>query len=717
MPVITYIEKTRTFFLEAAASTYAMRVREDGMLEHVYYGAPIGRDDLTHYYTHVNGNSCLIAPQEYGTIGRGDNRSPSIVVRTDDGRTVNELLYKEHRLVAGKPRFEGMPQLVAGIEDATTLEVVLEDAVDGYEVSLFYTVFEKENVIARRTEVRNVSQHPLTVLRIASAAVDLYGLEDYEVMSLDGAWIRERHINTRPVLPGVFMVESRSGISGHEHSPFTALVEQGATEHQGQVYGCVLVYSGDHRMSVEMDAFHSIRMTAGICPDTFSWQLLPGDSFTTPEALLTYSDRGLNGMSQGYHAVCRHYLGKCSQPDLVHPVVINTWESVSFGVNEQNVSQFIRNCEGLNFDIMVMDDGWFGRRNDDHTSLGDWFVNEEKFPRGLQPVIDLCHEYGMKFGIWVEPEMISRVSRLYEQHPDWCIHTPGRIPAEQRTQLVLDLTRPEVVDYVYDVISTLLSTYDIAYVKWDMNRLITDNGTEWLGADRQGEFNHRYILGVYDLMERITSAFPQVFFEGCAAGGARFDFGILYYMPQIWTSDNNDAIDRLKIQYGTSMVYPPFAMAAHVGAVPYWATGRTTPFEVRGDVALGCSFGYELNAGHLSAEDRAKINDQIAHHHRIEDMIDNGVFYRLLNPFEDDYCAWQLVSQDQSRSFVMVAQRAAQPNPRTRYLRLQGLESQRRYTLSATGQTFTGATLMHAGLPVPIYQRDYETRTFELTAE
>ncbi|MBQ9963692.1 MAG: alpha-galactosidase [Clostridia bacterium] len=727
--MVSFHKETQTFYLETKRSSYVMRLLPNGMLHHVYYGARIARDDLCGYHLFVARelspdvalDGVIASPdtiqQEYPCVGRGDYREPAVIVQTPDGRRVNELAYESHRIVNGKPLLPGLPQLKPDETQAQTLEITLYDRVCGFEVCLSYTVFEEENVIARHSRITNRTAEPLYLLRAASASVDLRSVADFDVLTLDGTWARERAIHRRPLAPGMTVIGGRRGASGHQHNPFVALLDRHATEDAGDVYGCVLVYSGDCCIGVEVDAFEMTRLQIGISPDTFTWKVLPQETFTTPEALLVYSPNGLNGMSQSYHAACRRYLGRCADGQLSHPVVINNWEAMYFSLNEEKMTQFIRNCAGLGIDTVVMDDGWFGHRNSDRSSLGDWYINREKFPNGLQGVIDVCHEQGMNFGIWLEPEMISRDSDLFRAHPDWCIHSPGREPMESRHQLVLDMTRGEVVDYLYAVISELLSIYDISYVKWDMNRNITDNGSDWLEPDRQGEFNHRYILGVYELMRRLVTAFPQVVFEGCSSGGGRFDFGLLYYMSQIWTSDDSDAIERLKIQYGTSLVYPPSCMTAHVSACPNHQTGRAVPFKTRGDIAQMFSFGYELDVGLLPEAEKQQIREQTASHRTRESLINDGTFYRLRSPFEGNYCAWELVSPDLDRACVMLAQQTAEPACPGTFLQLRGLDPERRYTVLPLDKQFAGSTLMNAGLPILFLAQDHGTVILDLVSE
>lgn len=722
--MILFNKGNNTFYLETEKTSYIMRILDNNCLYHCYYGNKIACDDMGYYNLFhsvgfsqngpVEGKEASIdvLPQECPTRGRGDYRTPAVVVKNELGRTVNELKYKSYQIVDGKPAFTEMPQLDATREDCQTLEITLEDSTNGYEVVLYYSVFEKENVIARRTLIRNVSDRKLDILQAASLCLDVE-CRDLEMITLEGAWARERHIERYPLHHGMSTVESRRGASSHQLNPFVALVTKNADEDYGEVYAATLVYSGDFKISAEKDHYGNTRFMAGLNPETFNWELNAGDSFITPEALLVYSNEGLGGMSKAFHAVCRNYLGKSADKNVRHPIVINNWEAMYFDITEEKLFQFITDCKGLGIDTMVLDDGWFGHRTCDDSSLGDWFVDKNRFPEGLHNVVKCCKDNGMKFGIWFEPEMISEDSELYRAHPDWCIHAEGFQPVESRRQLVLDLSRREVCDAVYEQVAAVLTEYDISYVKWDMNRHITDNGSAWLSPNRQGEHAHRYILGVYYLMDRLVKNFPNVFFEGCSGGGGRFDFGILYYMPQIWTSDDSDAIERLKIQYGTSLVYPTSSMVAHVSACPNHQTGRVTNFKTRGDVAQICNFGYELNVGSLSEEEKEMIKEQTAQHRELEDLVAEGDFYRIHNPFEGNTCAWQLVSKDKMKSYVVFVRVNAVPNYKPEYLRVKGLDANQTYTVKQLGITACGSTLMNAGIPILIEGEDYQSLTFD----
>lgn len=725
--MIWYCEKNQEFFLETEKTSYVLKILTNGCLYHKYYGAKIDRDDMSYYHLsrgfdyastfEIEGKmfSMDALPQECSTKGRGDYRFPAILVENEYGQSVNELTYKTHAITRGKPSFPEMPQLDAGEEHCDTLEVVMEDVVSGFEVSLFYSVFEKENIIARRSVVRNVSDKKLKILNAASVCLDVES-RDFELVTLEGAWARERHIERYPIHHGMATIESRRGTSSHQLNPFAAMVTKNTDEDHGEVYATALVYSGDFKISAEKDHYGNVRFMAGLNPETFSWNLNAGDSFVTPEALLTYSTEGLGEMSRAFHEVCRGYLGKSADKTVKHPVVINNWEAMYFDITEEKLFQFIQDCKGLGIDTMVLDDGWFGHRVADNSSLGDWYVNPNRFPEGLHNVVRCCKENGMKFGIWFEPEMISVDSDLYKKHPEWRIHAEGYQNVEARNQLVLDMSRQEVCDAMYDQVAAILTEYDISYVKWDMNRNLTDNGSSALAPECQGEHSHRFMLGVYYLMDRLVKDFPHVFFEGCSGGGGRFDFGILYYMPQIWTSDDSDAMERLKIQYGTSMVYPTSSMVAHVSACPNHQTGRTASFKTRGDVAQICNFGYELNVGSLSEEEKAMIKEQTDKHQEIEKMVMEGDLYRLRSPFEGNTCAWQLVSKDKKRSFVMYARVNAVPNDKPEYLKFKGLDPNQKYRVEQLNAVASGRTLMNAGVPVLIGKDDFKTMTFDILA-
>ena len=713
------------FYLETENTSYVMRIVDNKVLSNAYYGKKIGRCDMKQFsvmryldyspLVSLEGESVspAIVTWEMPTYGRGDFGLPGVSVIGSDNRFVNGLTYESYEIIDGKPPIKGMPSFDTNVEDVQTLKITLWDKALDYRVVLYYSVFEKEDVIVRRTEVVNTSEAEILIKSVASASIDLQSKE-FQMTTLRGAWARERWAQTYDLHQGISSVESRRGASSHQMNPFVALSEKKVTEHTGEVYGFALVYSADFKISVEVNEIDNVRVLAGINPENFEWRLKIGESFETPECVLTFSADGFNGMSQNFHNLCRNHLGKCADKNVKHPIVINNWEATYMDFDEEKIVALIKACKGLGIDTMVLDDGWFGQRDHCGTSLGDWFVDKRKFPNGLDKVIEACKSQGMKFGIWFEPEMISRNSELFRAHPDWCVHTDLRTPVEGRCQLVLDYSRQEVVDYIFDVMHKFLSENEIGYVKWDMNRNITDNGSNWLGK-YQGEFSHRNILGVYDLMKRLTEAHPDVFFEGCAGGGGRVDFGILYYMPQIWTSDDTDAMERLRIQYGTSLVYPPSTMSAHVSAVPSHQTKRVTPFKSRNDVAQMCNFGYELDVAKLSEEEILQIPMQVEEHRGLEPLIQSGDFYRLINPFEEKQCAWELVSEDKTKAYVMVATYSMEANDKSRYVKLKGLNPEYVYQISGTDIVADGETIMNVGIPIVKPLKEYETRVFYLT--
>ncbi len=717
--------RNRFFYLDTEHTSYIMQVHSNGVLQHVYYGKRIPQENLNYYHLLTEGSFCPplqmneqrssfdTLPQEYTTLGRGDFRQPSLILEGEDGRNLNELTYVEYRVVQGRGKLPKMPYLDTDTEQVQTLIIAMRDKITGADVFLYYSVFAEEDVISRYVTIQNETKEAIQIRKAASLALDLEGKE-LDMISLQGSWLRERSIRRQPLTQGAVSISSRRGSSSHQLNPFAAFASQNADECSGEVYGVSLVYSADFQISAEVSQYNDTRLQAGINPETFSWKLLPGETFTTPEALVTYSGEGFETMSHNFHNVCRNHLGKCADKTLRHPIIINSWEAMYFDLSEEKLKNFITDCKGLGIDTFVLDDGWFGHRDDDNSSLGDWFVDERKFKKGLEAVIDFCHENGMKFGIWFEPEMISRDSLLFRLHPDWCIHCKQESPLESRRQLVLDMSRAEVVDNIFEQMARFIRKYDISYIKWDFNRNLTDVGSETLSKDQQKEFTHRYMLGVYDLMERLNKHFPEVFFEGCSGGGGRFDFGILYYMPQIWTSDNSDSIERLKIQYGTSFVYPPSTMVAHVSACPNHQTWRSAPFETRGEVAQMCNYGYELNIGTLSESEKNLVREQIKRHRELEPLISEGDFYRIRNPFECDLCAWQLVSADKKKAYMFVGFETVHPNAKGEYLRFRGLEPAYDYYIRQLDVTVSGKTLMNAGVPVKYPLQEYVTMAFDL---
>lgn len=713
-----------TFFITTKNSSYIMSVSPERVLLHRYYGRRISEDNIDFYnlYKYFDymptfkiGNAVAIMdtlPQECSSRGRGDYRTPSVVIKGKNGRAVNEYRYKTYNITDGLAKLCGLPHLDTNGENAQTLEIVLEDKITGAEIHLFYTVLEDIDIIARHTVVENLSSENITISSIASATLD-FECCDFDMVSLYGRWANERTIERYPLKHGKSIISSDRGASGHALNPFAALAKKDANEDYGEVYGLSLIYSGNFEIGADVGQFSNTRFYAGINREEFSWELSSGESFVSPQAVLTYSYKGFGQMSRNFHSMCRNHLGVCAQ-NVKHPIVFNLWEAFYFGVTEEQVLASIEEVKGYGVDTLVLDDGWFGKRCGEETSMGDWFINKEKFPNSFDKIIALCDKYGLKFGLWFEPEMIGPISEIYKKHPDWCIHIPNVEGVISRGEYILDLSREDVADALYEMIANILNTYNISYVKWDMNRYMTDFGSENLPCHRQGEHAHRYILGVYKLMEKFRKNFPDIFFEGSAGGGGRFDFGILYYMSQIWTSDNSDALGRLKIQYGTSFVYPPETMSSHVSICPNHQTERITPFKSRGDVAQLFSFGYELNPKLLSKEEIVDLKEQIKKHREFEDWILDSSFYRLIDPATSDDCAWVAVSKDKKNAAVLYMTQLTCPKKLGKYLKIKGLDKKARYRVEPLGIEASGDTIMYAGIPLNIQTNDFDTILFEI---
>ncbi|MBW5449294.1 alpha-galactosidase [Cohnella sp. CFH 77786] len=657
-------------------------------------------------------------PQEYPQYGTSDFREPAYQVQLADGTRITELQYRDHRIYAGKPKLQGLPAVYAESDsEADTLELTLGDDYSGLTVTLSYTVFARMNVVTRSVRLqleREASE--IRVLRALSASVDFHD-RDYDCLYLAGAWTRERHVQRRPVAPGGTRIESRRGASSHNMNPFLALVRPNADEDQGDAYGFSLVYSGNFMAQAEVDQFDMTRVSIGLNPFDFSWKLSAGETFQTPEAVLVYSPEGLGGMSRTYHRLYRTRLCRGTHRDKPRPILVNNWEATYFNFNADKIESIAKAGAELGIELFVLDDGWFGKRDNDHSSLGDWVVDRKKLPNGLRDLAERVNAAGLQFGLWFEPEMVSPDSDLYRAHPDWCLHVPGRRRTPARRQLILDLSRQDVRDYLYGALSDIFSTCPISYVKWDMNRNMSEIGSALLPEDRQTETAHRYMLGLYELLGRITSAYPHILFESCSGGGGRFDPGLLYYMPQTWTSDDTDAIERLKIQYGTSMVYPVSSMGAHVSDVPNHQVGRRTSLEIRGDVAMSGNFGYELDLTKFDEAEKAVVKRQVAAYKELRGLIQTGDLYRLRSPFEGNETAWMFVSEDRREAVAFYFRTLAEPNPPLKRFKLRGLDPALGYVIDGVEGKFAGDRLMNFGFNVPQLHGDFASLVLKLKAE
>jgi alpha-galactosidase len=718
---IIYNESNRIFHLQAKDTSYVLQVLERGYVAHLYWGRKVKTSNLSHLlqfkerafspnpYPYDLSLSLDTLPQEYPAYGNTDFRSPAYQIQLENGSTISDLRYKSHKILKGKPQLKGLPATYIESEDeAETLQLELVDTVTGLEVILSYTVYEQFNAITRSVLFMNKGNQPLKILRALSMSVD-FSDANFDFMQLSGAWARERHIKRRPLVSGSQSVESRRGTSSHQQNPFIALLRRDTNEDYGEAYGFNLVYSGNFLAQAEVDQYDNTRVSIGINPFDFTWILGPGEEFQTPEVVLVYSDSGIGKMSRTYHKLYRTRLCRGQYRDRVRPILINNWEATYFDFNAEKIESIAKSAKELGIELFVLDDGWFGKRDRDNCSLGDWFVNRKKFPEGLEDIVKKVNDMGMQFGLWFEPEMISADSDLYRAHPDWCLHVPNRPCSEGRNQLVLDLSRKEVCDAIIKMVSDILSSAPITYVKWDMNRHLTEIGSASLPAEKQRETAHRYVLGLYRIMDEITRAFPHILFESCSGGGGRFDPGILYYMPQTWTSDNTDAVSRLYIQYGTSIVYPVSTMGAHVSAVPNHQVHRNTSLEMRGNVAMSGNFGYELDLTKLTEEEKGIVKKQVAYYKDIRHLVQFGEFYRLISPFEGNEAAWMFVSEDQTEALVAYFNILAQPNPPMKKLRLKGLNPVINYRLMDTDKIYGGDELMFIGLNIPELKGDFQS--------
>ncbi|PZD96280.1 alpha-galactosidase [Paenibacillus sambharensis] len=717
------------FHLQARNTSYVFQIVGRGYPAHLYWGRRVRGTQLTHLLEMTprasfspstdDENPALTLdtlPQEYPGYGSSDFRSPAYHVELPDGSAVAELIYDSHVIHKGKPALEGLPSTYAESEDeAETLELTLKDTHSGLRVMLSYTVFENMDVITRSARLVNDGNGVLQLKRALSMSLDFAG-DQFEMVQLSGAWARERYMHKRRLVPGMQSVESRRGSSSHVQNPFLALMADGADEDHGDVYGISFVYSGSFLAGVEVDQFHSARLFMGLNPFDFGWRLEPGESLQTPEVVMVHSHEGLGGMSRTYHDIYRSRLCRGAFRDQTRPILVNNWEATYFNFNADKIESIAKAGKELGIELFVLDDGWFGKRDDDTTSLGDWFVDRNKLPNGLEDLVKRVRDMGMQFGLWFEPEMVSTESELYRKHPDWCLHVEGRRRTKARHQLILDLSRQDVQDYIVQSVSDILASAPITYVKWDMNRNMTEIGSALLPPERQRETAHRYMLGLYSVLERITSTFPDILFESCSGGGGRFDPGMLYYMPQTWTSDNTDAVSRLKIQYGTSLVYPVSAMGAHVSAVPNHQVGRITPLETRGHVALSGNFGYELDLTKFSEKDNEIVKQQVELYKEIRHLVQFGDFYRLLSPFEGNDTAWMFISKDKREAFAVYVSVLKEPYAPLSRFRLKGMDPGMNYRLDLDGEHYGGDELMYAGLPAPQFHGDFESRVYRLTA-
>lgn len=723
-----FLEEEKIFKLDTRNTTYVIAVVDDEQfLGHVYYGKKLKEvhlDGLLRIHENPfvpsRNNRDRVSfldsfPMEYPAHGLGDYRESCINIRTEKGNVGLALSYVSHKITEGKDGLEGLPASFGKAGECETLEILCEDKVTGLQVILQYGIFDEADVITRSVKVVNTGKEDLYLTKVYSACLDMDN-KDFEAISLHGSWARERQIETVPVSHGKYSVESIRGESSHQDHPFLALKTKNADQENGEVYAMHFVYSGNFKAQVQSDQFDQVRMTMGIHPEDFTWKLKEGESFQAPETVLVYSAQGLGQMTRIFHDFYRNHLIRSEYKNQKRPILINNWEATYFDFDTEKLIAIAKQASALGIEMLVMDDGWFGNRYDDNRALGDWFVNEEKLKGGLKYLVDEVNKLGMKFGIWFEPEMISPDSDLYRAHPDYAIAIPGREPSLCRNQYVLDLTRKEVRDYAYECVAKILRSANIEYVKWDMNRQLSDIGSLELPADQMGELYHRYVLAVYEMQERMMTEFPHLLLENCSGGGARFDPGMLYYSPQIWCSDDTDAIERLKIQEGTALIYPLSTMGAHVSDCPNHIVGRVTPFETRGYVALAGTFGYELDVTKIPESDREQIPAQVAMYHKYNDLVREGDYYRIASYAENHYFdCYGVVSKNKKEALYTYVQVLNRPNYHSRRIYLKGLAAEKYYAIEGEDGTWSGEQLMNAGLLVQNPFGDFKGKLIHLT--
>lgn len=721
---ILFDEKSRVFHLRNTFLSYLIKIEESNVLAHIYFGKPVKQYKENKNYPRrdrgFSGNIPLnpdrslskdTLPQEYSSHGSMDFRTPASIIQRKNGSDLLDLRYDSHYITDGKPDIEDLPQTyVLDKSEAQTLVISLKDRETAIYFDLFYTIFSDRAVITRSVKIRNETRETIKLEKAASFQLDFAHTRRFdEVIALPGAQVNERQISRQSLLSGTKVFESRRGTSSHHMNNFIALVHHHTTENTGEAIGLQFVYSGNHSFELEKDQINQLRVVGGINSHRFSWELNANQSFQTPEMILSYSSQGLNKMSQIHHELLRERIARGRHQFAERPILVNNWEATYFDFNSEKIKAIIDEAKELGIEMFVLDDGWFGKRDADNSSLGDWFEYEGKLTNGLREIADYAHSKGLKFGLWFEPEMISIDSELYRTHPDFLMQEPGRMPSASRSQHVLDFTRLDVRQTIEKQMRNILDTIPLDYIKWDMNRSLSDVYSITLDPQRQGEVAHRYMLGLYELLEHLTADYPEILWEGCSGGGGRFDAGFIYYMPQSWTSDNTDAVERMKIQYGTSLAYPISSITAHVSAVPNHQTGRSTSLKTRGETAMSAVFGYELDLTKLSPEEKKQVKDQIISYQTIRPVIQYGHYYRLASPFEENIAAWMFVSPKQDEAIVFLGRILASAQPAFHEVYLMGLDDEALYQEQTSKRIFSGAELMAVGLYFPDFQGDFQT--------
>ncbi|MGL5258950.1 MAG: alpha-galactosidase [Lachnospiraceae bacterium] len=717
---IIALEEKKIFNLETKDSTYQIKVNELGFVLHTYYGKKIKNQDMSYQIIEMDrgfsgnpyevrenrGYSLDTLPQEYSSHGVGDFRVASIQIESENGSRSVEFRYKEHKISKGKVE-DNVPHVRDPKKEGHILELILEDLVAGLELTLTYSVFFEQNIITRTSSIRNIGKEKVKVEKIASMCIDFMH-KPYDLISFPGRHCMERMTKRDSLKQEIRTISSNRGMSSHHNNPFIILTEKQTTQDQGSCYGFMLMYSGSHKSEIEVDQAGSTRVVMGINDETFSWDLSQNEEFKTPEVILSFSEEGLNKLSQQFHKIIREQVCDPKYLEQRRPVLINNWEATYFDFNTEKILNLANKAKEIGIEMFVLDDGWFGSRNNDNEGLGDWVVNEEKLEGGLKKLATEINKLGMKFGLWFEPEMVNENSDLFRAHPEWVLRDPMRKPMMSRNQMVLDLSNPLVQNYLYDSISKILDDAPISYIKWDFNRSVSNVYSNALSKEQQGEVSHRFVLGTYALLERLTKSYPDVLFEGCAGGGGRFDAGMLYYTPQIWCSDNTDPIARLSIQKGTSYGYPISTMGSHVSASPNHQTGRSTTLETRGVVAMSGTFGYEIDLNTITDVEKEDMKRQIELFKKYYWLIQKGIYFRLDDCRADDfYESWQFVSEDKESTLLNVVLKDTHANSEIPWIRLKGLDEDKLYRIENTDEVFSGAALMYGGYGVKNISGNY----------
>ena len=727
--MITFNKEQQVFHLCNNQISYLIEVEEHGYLAHLYFGKKINH--YSGHYQYVRDMrsfgpypeaadhdtfSLDTVMLEYPGYGFGDFREPAYNFKLKDGSRITDFRYDSFEIVQGKCAIEGLPHLYTNqATEAETLIITLKDDVAQLRLKLNYTIYQDYATVIRSTTLINDSAETVEINQLASQSLD-FPNRSFELIHLNGAWGRERQLTREKIEIGTKVLDSKRGSSSHHQNPFVTLVEPTTTEFQGEAYGFCLVYSGNHQTVIEKDNYSQTRVVMGMNPFNFAWQLPAGESFHSPEVVNVYSNQGLNQMSKTYHDLFNHHLIRGEHQLKERPVLINNWEATYFDFDDAKIHGIVDEAQALGIEMFVLDDGWFGERKDDHRSLGDWYEFEGKLEQGLEGIAQYVHDKGMKFGLWFEPEMISKDSDLHRAHPDWVLSVPGRPRSLSRQQHVLDFSRADVRDHIYQQMTAILDCVPIDYIKWDMNRNMTEVYSLLLDPEMQGEVSHRYILGLYEFMEKLTQAYPHILFESCSGGGGRYDAGMLYYMPQTWTSDNTDPIARLKIQYSTSLVYPISTMGAHVSAIPNHQTGRETSLDIRGNVAMSGVLGYELDLTTLSEEEKVLIVKQVDFYKEHRQLLQFGDFVRLKSPYEENEVAWMFVSKDKKEAIVFYFRVLVEASAPYVTLKLAHLDETLEYQIA--NHVISGDALMNIGMYIdPKLHGDYATQAFILKAK